>query len=106
MKEKWLTFHWSILSKQVVCIMKSERRKILQIMQNILKYMREMNNVTKHNIFKANTQVDHAKILRKRMQCTWNTKTQNTHKKLEQNVKFSDIVNFEDVKFKVKMGLE
>jgi hypothetical protein len=40
------------------------------------------------------------------MQCTWNTKTQNTHEKLEQNVKFSDIVNSEDEKFEVKMGLE
>jgi hypothetical protein len=40
------------------------------------------------------------------MQCTWNTKTQNTHEKLEQNVKFSDVVNSEDEKFKVKMGLE
>jgi hypothetical protein len=50
--------------------MKSERRKIMQIMQNIVKDMREMNNVTQPNIFKANTQVDHAKILRKKMQCT------------------------------------
>jgi hypothetical protein len=64
-------------------------------MQNILKYMREMNNVTQPSIFKVNTQVDHAKILREKMQCTWNTKTQNTHKKLEQNVKFSYIVNWE-----------
>jgi Asp-tRNA(Asn)/Glu-tRNA(Gln) amidotransferase C subunit len=86
--------------------MKSERHKIMQIMQNILKYMREMNNVTQPNLFQANTQVDHAKILRKKMQCTWNTKTQNTHEKLKQNVKFSDVVNSEDEKFKVKTGLE
>jgi hypothetical protein len=36
-------------------IMKSERHKIMQIMQNILKYMREMNNVTQPNLFQANT---------------------------------------------------
>jgi hypothetical protein len=39
-------------------------------MQNILKYIREMNNVTQPSIFKVNTQVDHAKILREKMQCT------------------------------------
>jgi hypothetical protein len=52
-------------------------------------------------IFKANTRVDHVKILRKKMQGTWNTKTQNTHKKLEQNVKFTNVVNSEDEKFKI-----
>jgi plasmid maintenance system antidote protein VapI len=75
-------------------------------MQNILKYIREMNNITQPNIFKANTQVDHTKILWKKMQCAWNTKTQNKQKKLEQNVKFSDILNSGDENFKVNMGLK
>jgi hypothetical protein len=80
MKEKWLTFHWSILLNKCCVLWRVKDEKLRKLCKRF-SYIKEMNNVTQPNIFKANTQVDHTKILWKKMQCTWYTKTQNTQKK-------------------------